>query len=63
MLETKAVNTKYGKRTVSYTGPKLWNALPLDIREENNIEKFKQKVKTLLFEGTVKFLEYAYIAT
>ena len=42
LLETKAVNTKYGKRTFSYTGPKLWNALPLDIREENNIEKFKQ---------------------
>ena len=63
LLETKAVNTKYGKRTFSYTGPKLWNALPLDIREENNIEKFKQKVKTLLFEGTVKFLEHAFIAT
>ena len=47
LLETKAVNTKYGKRTFSYTGPKLWNALPLDVSEKNNIEKFKQKVKTL----------------
>ena len=33
---------------------KLWNALPLDIRKEDNIEKFKQKVKTLIFEGTAK---------
>ena len=63
MLETKAVNTKYGKRTSSDIGPKLWNAFSLDIKEENNIEKFKQKVKTLLFEGTVKFLEHAFIAT
>ena len=31
MLETKAIKTKFGKRTFSYTGPKLWNALPLDI--------------------------------
>ena len=40
----------------------MWNALPLDIKEDN-IEKFKQKVKTLLFEGTAKFLEHAFIAT
>ena len=63
MLETKGANTKYGKRIFTYTGPKLWNALPLEIREENNIEKFKQKVKTLLFEGIEKFLEHAFIAT
>jgi hypothetical protein len=63
MLETRGAQTKYGKRTFTYTGPKLWNALPLEIREEDNIEKFKQKVKTLLFEGTAKFLEHAFIAT
>ena len=50
MLETKAVNTKHGKRTFSYTGHKLWSAHSLDTREENNIENFKQKFKTLLFE-------------
>ena len=63
MLEPKGANTKHGKRIFTYTGPKLWNALPLDIREEDNIEKFKQKEKTLLFEGTPKFLEHAFIAT
>ena len=63
MLETRGAKTKYRKRTFTYTGPKLWNALPLEIREEDNIEKFKQKVKTLLFEGTTKFLEHAFIAT
>ena len=54
MLETRGAKTKYGKQTFTYTGPKLWNALALDIREENNIKKFKQKVKTLIFEGTAK---------
>ena len=44
MLETRGANTKYGKQTFTYTGSKLWNALPLNIKEEENIEKFKQKV-------------------
>ena len=39
----------------------MWNALPLDIREKDNIEKFKQRFKTLLFEGTIKFVEHAFI--
>ena len=52
MLETKNAKTKYGKRTFSYAGPRLWNALPLQIRTEENIASFKTKVKTLLFEGT-----------
>ena len=56
-------HTKYGKRIFTYTGPKLWNALPLDIREEDNVVMFKQKVKTLLFEGTTPFLEHAFVTT
>ena len=52
LLETKPVKTKYGKRTFSYAGPKLWNALPLQVRSEDDIETFKRHVKTLLFEGT-----------
>ena len=38
-------------------------SLLLDIREENNIEKFKQKSRTLLFEGTIKFLYHFIITT
>ena len=63
MLKTRGTNSKYGKRTFTYTGPKLWNALPVNIREECNIEKFRQKVKTLLFKGTAKFLEHVLKAT
>ena len=29
LLETKKVNTRYGKRTFDYVGPKFWDALPV----------------------------------
>ena len=48
-LETTKVTTKYGRRTFGYAGPRLWNALPLEIRTEEEIGCFKRKVKTLLF--------------
>ena len=47
MMDTKAATIKYEKRTFIYTGLNFWNTLPLDIREENNIEKFKKKLKQL----------------
>ena len=52
MLEVKHVKTNYGRRTFDYVGPRLWNALPLDIRTEEKVENFKKKVKTMLFNGT-----------
>ena len=55
MMDTKAATIKYEKRTFIYTGLNFWNTLPLDIRKENNFEKFRQKVEILLFKGTVNF--------
>ena len=63
MLETRAVKMKFGKWTFSYIGLKVWNALSLDAREADNIGNFKQKVKTLLFEGKIKFVGHAFITT
>ena len=63
ILETKGFKTKYGRRTFSYAGPKLWNALPPNVRAEDNIETFKKLVKTNLFEGTEKCIEHALIKT
>ena len=45
LLEPKNVKTKHGKRTFDYAGPRLWNSLPLYVRKEENIEKFKKYVK------------------
>ena len=52
MLEVKHVKTNYGRRTFNYVGPRLWNALPLDIRTEERVYIFKKKVKTMIFNGT-----------
>ena len=60
MLATKRVNTKYGKRTFDYLAPKLWNALPLHVRTEENIDIFKKQVKTLLFDGCEDFKKRAF---
>ena len=60
LLETKKVKTKYGRRTFSYVGPKLWNALPLYMRMKDDIVDFKRNLKTLLFEGTDDFKKRAF---
>ena len=49
LLETKKVKTKYGKRTFDYAAPRLWNALPPEVRKEEDLQVFKKLVKTLLF--------------
>ena len=38
-----------GDRSFTYAAPKLWNALPLDIRSESTVAGFKSKLKTHLF--------------
>ena len=48
-LEARNVKTKYGRRTFEYAGPRLWNALPLEVRLVENIDVFKSKLKTILF--------------
>lgn len=42
--------TRYGERAFEVCGPTLWNALPLQIREINNINFFKAELKTFLFQ-------------
>ena len=60
MLETKHVNSRYGQRTFDYVGPRLWNALPVNIRSEEDGEKFKSMVKTLLFDRTEDLKKRAF---
>ena len=52
LLETRWVNTKYGKRTFSYAGPKLWNMLPANVQSLKDVERFKKDIKTILFKDT-----------
>ncbi|XP_006822713.1 uncharacterized protein LOC102806180 [Saccoglossus kowalevskii] len=39
----------YAGRAFSYAAPKLWNDLPLDLREVTDVNIFKKRLKTYLF--------------
>jgi len=45
---------KLGDRSFSYTAPKVWNALPHEIRTEKSISIFKKKLKTFYFNEFIK---------
>ena len=50
LLVVHRTNMKtYGDRAFSIAGPKLWNQLPLSIRELGSIDSFKKLLKTYLF--------------
>ena len=48
-LTVPAVNSSYGRRALSYMGPKLWNNIPRELKECTNIVNFKGMLKTYLF--------------
>ena len=60
LLHTPNFETRYGKRLFEYNGSRLWNALPVDVRTEENIVLFKKKIKTLLFDGCEDLKKKAY---
>ena len=50
LVERKANLKTYGDRCFSVAVPKLWNALPKDLRALDNINEFKSSLKTHLFK-------------
>ena len=44
-----------GDRSFNVAGPKLWNNLPLQIRESSSIQSFKKEPKSHLFKNFVSF--------
>ena len=60
LLDTPTFKTKYGKRIFEYNGSRLWNALPYEMRIDEDVEHFKKKLKTLLFDGTDELKKRAY---
>ena len=60
LLQTPIFKTAYGKRVFAYNGSRLWNALPVGVRVEEDIEKFKVKVKTILFDGCTELKKKAF---
>ena len=51
LLVTPKTRTKmYGDRAFSAIAPRLWNELPLSLREETKLVTFKRNLKTYLFK-------------
>ena len=48
-LDVPAVRTRYGSRALSVIGPKVYNSLPINIRDAETVEIFKMNLKTYLF--------------
>ena len=46
LLDNKQAAKGYGDRAFANSGPELWNALPLDIRNSSSVTNFKVAVKT-----------------
>ena len=41
--------TRYGDRAFSVAAPKLWNSLPINVRNATSVESFKASLKHFLF--------------
>ena len=61
LLQTPNFKTAYGKRVFAYHASRLWNALPMKVRAEENIEVFKKSVKTILFDGADELKRKAFV--
>ena len=60
LLQTPNFNTVYGTRLFEYNGSRLWNSLPVTVRAEEDIEKFKRTLKTILFDGNMNLKQKAF---
>ena len=50
---------RYGRRAFSCAGPTLWNALPLNLRTQQDPARFRRDLKTYLFN--VAYSKYFFI--
>ena len=59
-LDVKFCIGLMGERAISVCGPKLWNALPQELRQETSTEDFKKSLKTFLFKDADIFYDIVY---
>ena len=46
-LALSAVKTNYDRNSFAYTGAKIWNALPDEVKYEKSMRAFKHKLESL----------------
>ena len=49
--------SSFGNRSFSRIGPKMWNFLPMKLREESDTVKFKTALKTFLFDENEHYIQ------
>ena len=57
LLYVNYMDTVSGRRAFSYASPRLWNHLSEDVRLQDNTEKFKKMIKTVLFRNTNNIMQ------
>ena len=50
LLEIPKTKLCIGQRSFSFSGPKIWNSLPANLRSCNSVDSFKKNLKTYLFK-------------
>ena len=49
-FETRKVCSVYhGTESLSFLGPKIWDLVPLEMKQAENLESFKAKIKKVIF--------------
>ena len=51
-LSVPRPHTEIFKRSLAYAGPKLWNKIPLSIREVSNMSAFKHHMRRFILNDT-----------
>ena len=47
------VSSEYGKRTIKCKGIKVWNNLPVDVKETKSLQSFKDKIQEFILQSWV----------
>ena len=55
ILNQLQFNSKYGRRSFSYIGPRLWNEIPSNMKQITDIEVFKKHLKTFMYTNFEDF--------
>ena len=57
----KTATVTYGDRSFAAIAPKIWNQLPLIIRQSTSVDGFKRALKTYLFRETFFFSHFYFL--
>jgi len=49
LLSVPRCNSSFGQRSFSYCAPKIWNDIPLSVRQSLSLDSFKRNLKTHYF--------------